>query len=275
MKMRKKMSNKSRKAQLTIFVILALAIVAIILILIYPRMKDYFVGTAPGDLIPRDCVKNAVFESLNETMLRGGSLKPQLYFMYNNYTVEYSCYTSDWYKTCVMQKPFLKESVQAEVNKAIQSKVQICFNQMESSLKTRGYEVQSSGSRAGLINILPDKINFSIDLKMTLIKNEESFAFDSKNFKFEFPSKSYDLLIIATSIQNYEARYGDSAPEIYMNYYPFIKVEKKKFDDGTKVYILTERNTGEVLQFATRSLAWPPGWALPPSFAGEAASIIK
>jgi hypothetical protein len=50
-----------------------------------------------------------------------------------------------------------------------------------------------------------------------------------------------------------------------MAFYPDVKVEKKKQSDGTKVYIITDRNTGEKLQFATRSLAWPPGYALPVS----------
>jgi hypothetical protein len=48
-----------------------------------------------------------------------------------------------------------------------------------------------------------------------------------------------------------------------MSFYPNLRIEKKKQDDGTKVYILGDRTTGEQLLFATRSLAWPPGYALP------------
>ncbi len=270
MNIRKNMLRNSKKSQLTIFVIIAIAIVAVLLIVLYPRLKQLFVPTPPGDLIPRDCVDRVITGLLNESMLRGGSLKPQLYFMYNNYTIAYVCYTGEWYKTCVMQNPFLKESVEAEINKNMQENISACFSQMENSLKSRGYSVTSSGSRKSSVNIQPDRISFSIDLSMALSKGEESLGFDSKDFKLQFPSKSYDLLLVASSIQNYEARYGDSAPEIYMTYYPFVKVEKKRFDDGTKVYILTERNTGEVLQFATRSLAWPAGWALPPTFTAQA-----
>jgi len=49
--------------------------------------------------------------------------------------------------------------------------------------------------------------------------------------------------------------------------YPNLKVQKLKQGDGTKVYIIEDRNTKEKLQFATRSLVWPPGWGFNPSFA--------
>ena len=42
--------------------------------------------------------------------------------------------------------------------------------------------------------------------------------------------------------------------------YPGVKVEKYKQEDGTTVYILTDRNTNDKFQFAVRSLAWPPGY---------------
>jgi hypothetical protein len=45
-----------------------------------------------------------------------------------------------------------------------------------------------------------------------------------------------------------------------MNYYHDLKVEKKKQLDGTNIYILTDRNNENKFQFASRSVAWPPGY---------------
>jgi hypothetical protein len=42
-------------------------------------------------------------------------------------------------------------------------------------------------------------------------------------------------------------------------YYHDLKVEKKKQIDETSIYILTNRDTGEKFQFASRSYAFPPG----------------
>ena len=74
------------------------------------------------------------------------------------------------------------------------------------------------------------------------------------------------MIMIASSIQNFEAQYGDSVPETYMSLYPDIKVQKLKQEDGTKIYIITDRKTNERLVFATRSVAWPPGFATNPHF---------
>jgi len=56
--------------------------------------------------------------------------------------------------------------------------------------------------------------------------------------------------------------FGDAETTTYMNYYRDLKVEKKKKTDGTTVYIITDRNDGNKFQFASRSIAWPPGYAI-------------
>jgi hypothetical protein len=56
-----------------------------------------------------------------------------------------------------------------------------------------------------------------------------------------------------------EARYGNSETTIYMDYYHNLKVEKSEQTDGSTVYRLTDRKDGSVFQFASRSIAWPPG----------------
>ena len=45
-----------------------------------------------------------------------------------------------------------------------------------------------------------------------------------------------------------------------MNYYHDLNVEKKKQSDGSTIYILTDRNNENKFQFASRSVAWPPGY---------------
>ena len=45
----------------------------------------------------------------------------------------------------------------------------------------------------------------------------------------------------------------------YMQLYRGIRVEKLEQTDGTKIYILTNKETEDVFQFASRSLVFPPG----------------
>jgi len=70
----------------------------------------------------------------------------------------------------------------------------------------------------------------------------------------------YELSAIAESILNSEADYGDVEVTVYMDYYTDLKVEKQKQSEGTTIYILTDRNTGDKFQFASRSIVWPPGY---------------
>jgi len=256
----------NKKSQITIFIILAIAILAVVLIIFYPRIKEALIPPTPIQMIPKSCVESAVKEGLNQTMLRGGSINPELYFKYNNYTLQYLCYTSEWYETCVMQEPLLKQHIEAEVQSYSGAEIASCMDSMLDSLKARGYEVRVSGSKEGIITLEPDKIKVSFDLNITLQRNDVVESILSDRFDMRFKSKAYDIIMISTSILNYEARFGDSVPEIYMSYYPNLKVEKLKQSDGTKVYKLTERETGELFQFATRSKAWPPGYGEPVTF---------
>ena len=262
-KMGGKMQAKSKSAQVTIFVIIAIAIVAILIIVFFPQLKKIVVPATPESLIPSACIETAIKENYPTIMERGGSMNPALYIRYQNITVEYLCYTSQWYQTCTMQKPLLKQSIEKEIQKTSNSAISKCMGKMQADLESKGYDVKITGDRNPEINIVPQKISIIFNnMTMTLEKDGETTIISGGKFKTNLVSESYDLIMIASSIQNFEARYGDIKTDDYMTFYPNIKVEKKLQSDGSKVYIITHRETKEVLQFATRSLAWPPGYAI-------------
>jgi hypothetical protein len=252
---------KSRRSQLTVFVIIAIVIVAVLIAVFYNDIRGMFISKAPAETIPKECIINAVKNALNYTMLRGGDTQPQLYFMYDNTTVDYLCYTSEWYSTCMMQKPLLKQSVEKEAEAYATPEIKKCVSGMEDYLKAKGWNVKSSGISDINIEIKPESVETTFDITIDVSNDQEKISFDTSDFKSKFSSGDYSMIMIASSIENYEARYGDSEITTYMSFYPNIRVEKYKQMDGTKVYIISDRTTGEKLQFATRSLAWPPGYA--------------
>jgi len=88
---------------------------------------------------------------------------------------------------------------------------------------------------------------------------------DSENyeiFRIIVDSDLYELTGIARSIIAWEAAYGDVETTTYMNYYHNLKIEKLNQMEGSTIYILTNRDTKEVFQFASRSVAWPPGYGI-------------
>lgn len=260
MERRKKRQGKS--AQLTVFVIIAILIIALLAFVFYRPIKEFFIPPTVSDLIPRTCLEKAVKEGVNLAMLHGGRINPELYFRYNNETLDYLCYTGEWYKTCVMQNPMLKQSIEKEAVAYSKVKLANCLTQMEEDFANKGYELKIEGSKNPTITLEPKKIVVGFDMTAEIQKGEEpKRILDKEMFSSNFNSNAYDIVMIASSIQNFEARYGDSIIDTYMAFYPNIKVEKYKQSDGTKVYIITDRDTKEKLQFATRSLAWPPGYA--------------
>ncbi|MFA4952962.1 MAG: hypothetical protein WC584_01960 [Candidatus Pacearchaeota archaeon] len=255
---------KDKKGQVTIFIIIALLIVgfAVLIYIFYPKISVAF-GFGVGS--PQEYLATCIEDNFNENVLtvssQGGSLNPENYFLYKRDKIEYLCYTEDYYKTCVMQKPLLKSSVETEIKKGIKDKVNECVGKLKTNYERKGYSVSISEGDFG-VELLPKRVVVNLDQQITLRKGEDvqSFGGDKKKLSVVFNNNLYELTSIASSVLNSEATYGDAETTIYMDFYHDLKVEKYKQTDGTKVYILTDRNDGNKFQFATRSVAWPPGY---------------
>ena len=247
----------SKRSQVTIFIILALAIV-FVLVLILIRKPNFGVITTPST--PIDAIKQCAMDGLDNStkfiMSQGGSASPQNYFLYNGTKVEYLCYASDVYQACVMQKPLLKESIENELEKDLTPKVIDCINSAKETLERKGYVVTYNKVPNVTVELVPGNILMTIDSDLRIAKEKTETY---KSIKIDKASKLYELSMITTSIMNYEARYGRAEIMNYMMYYPSLRVEKKKQDDGTTIYILTDKDTGDKFTFAVRSAVTPIG----------------
>lgn len=252
----------NKRGQITIFIIIGIIIVvlAILLFLFFPQIKTTlgFSDLNPSEFI-QDCIEEEISDNVLMLSAQGGSLNPEHYILYNNEKIEYLCYTNEYYKTCVMQQPMLKEHIESELADSIKIETNDCFNAMKENFEKRGYSVNLKQGAAE-VELLPNRISVNFNNALTLAKNEQTEKYDSINVVLN--NNLYELISITNSILNWEARYGDSETTTYMNYYHDLKVEKKKQSDGTTIYILTDRNNQNKFQFASRSLAWPPGYGV-------------
>ncbi len=252
------MNNK--KGQLAIFVIIALVIVAIIIaVLLYPKLPIVGKGDVnPGSFL-KSCIEPEMKKNLEILGKQGGYAKPEGILTYKGEEIKYLCYTSEYYKTCVIQQPLLKEHVEKELQSLIKSRADECIQELKEEYEKRGYEVTSSGRAESKVEISPAEIEIHFQNPMTISK-ESTRRF--QGFDIEIESKMYELLMIAVSVLDYESTYGDSETTLYVSYYPNLKIEKIKLSDGSKVYILGDAVTQESFRFASRSLSWPPGYGL-------------
>ncbi len=250
-----------KKGQIAIFVIVAIVIVAVVLVVfMYPQISNL---VAPSEISPsqylEDCIKPEINMAVDLLAKQGGSQNPTAYINYDDSKVAYLCYASGYYKTCVVQEPLLISSFANELSGILTPKAERCMKNLITEYEKRGYSVSYSSTKAN-ITLGSGEIRMTYISPMTIKKEDSVRTFDKLDAGIE--SGIYDLLSIATSVIDYEATYGDTEIRLYTQFYPNLKIEKIKLEDGIKIYKLTDLVTEETFQFAIRSLVWPPGYGL-------------
>ena len=250
--------NLNKKGQMTIFIIVAVVIVLALLFLFLFRKNIpslFESGLNPNEYL-KQCVEPEVKPSVEILADNAGYQEPQAFVLSEGKKIQYLCYTNNYYETCTVQQPLTKKNFEKELNLMVKPRANRCMKNLIAEYEKRGYEV-SSEKIDSEVSVIPGKvlIRFNTPLIVTKeITNKYS------GFNVEMESEIYDLLFIAQSIVEYESTYGDSASELYLQYYPNLKIEKTKMSDGTTIYKLSNVITKEEFKFASRSLAWPAGY---------------
>lgn len=251
----------SKKGQVTLFIIIAVIVVALaaLVYIFYPQLQSAVgISTDNPQTFLQTCINDKYDEAINSVTLRGGDISPSNYVLYGGVQISYLCYTNEYYTPCVMQQPFLKSHIEDELKSNIGPEISSCFDLMKDSFENKGYTFNLQKGAIS-VEILPERIVTNIDYTLTLSK-EDTNVYNS--FRIIRNNNLYELLGITNSILNWETRYGDAETTTYMDYYHNLKVEKKKQEDGSTIYILTDRNDGSTFQFASRSYAYPPGYGI-------------
>ncbi len=253
------MNNK--RGQVTIFIIVAILIIVIgaLIYMLSPGLRSA-IGQDPNN--PYEFIKTCLEEDVENNIAlvssQGGSMDPEHYYLYADTNIEYLCYTNEAYETCIIQQPMLKQHVEKEIKSSLESLVDQCFYSMEESFDKKGYGVDLKEGSFDVM-LMPNQIDIIFEGYEFTISKDEVERYDK--FKVEILNNNlYELINIANSILEWETSYGNSETTIYMDYYHNLKVEKKAQEDGTTVYILTNRDTGNKFQFASRSLVFPSGY---------------
>jgi len=255
------MYNSNKRGQVTLFIILAILIVAFgfLIYLFYPKIQGTLgLGLESPQAYIQTCLEEDIQINLDMLSLQGGSLDPTNYILYGGEKIEYLCYTANYYESCVMQRPLLKQHIESEIKKELEDPVQLCFDALKESYESKGYEVNLQRGLIG-VEILPQTVLTTLDYSLTLTKDSVE-NYDS--FNVIIHNNLYELLGFVNSILNWETKFGKAEITNYMDLYHDLKVEKKEQQDGSTIYILSERVDGTKFQFASRSYAWPPGYGV-------------
>ena len=251
--------NKRNKGQVTIFIIIAIIIVglAVLFLFIIPEsdITTVFDEKNPNAFI-QTCLEDKIIDTIEIVSLQGGSIAPEHYFTYNNINIEYLCYTNENYKTCVVQRQFLKQHIESEIEDEIRNDVVTCFIALKESYEEKNYNV-NLGSGITTVELLPKRVVASFNYVLT-VSRAQTDRYDS--FSVILNNNLYELISIANSIIEWEVIEGKADPRRYMALYnDFLIVDRIARDDGTNIYVLTDKNTEDKFQFASRSWVFLPG----------------
>ncbi len=241
---------KKKRGQLTIFIIIAIMVVAIgtLLYLFWPRISSVFQGEKNPQVFIQECMEEEIGEIVEIVSLQGGSLNPEAFYTYNGNRVEYLCYMNkDYAPFCVVQQPYLREHVKNEIKTGIEDSANSCFDSMRESFIKRGYGVSLSEGSTD-VELLPGRVVTTFNRELTLTKgNSERY----ERFVVVLDNNIYELISIANSIVNSEAKWGDADTDTLSRFYHELVIMRPvKGDDGS-VYVLKWKD--DKFQFASKA----------------------
>jgi len=247
-----------KRGQVTIFIIVAIIIVFGI-IAFFSFSNFSFSTNSQKSLYIESCIENELQDSLAELALNAGQINPSFTTMYMDENISIVCYTSEYYKPCVVQQPFLKQTFEDSLNKVMKPKIESCYETGIDELKSKGYNVVS-GKLSYDIKINPDG-TIKVELKApTTISSDEDTTARVENFEIIMASNLYEVITVANSILQFETHYGDAEVSSFMLYYPDLKIEKIRRDGGIRIYVITSEEIE--YKIASRSYAWPAGYGI-------------
>ena len=240
------------KGQVTIFILIGILIVSVVLIFFLWAKPTYFSddGGVKGF---EGCVEDAVESGIAELEGKAGFISPDFSYAYMGEELAYLCYTNNFYETCTVQVPFLKNVFDENLEMLIRDRVDACYDASLDDLKSQGYAVVS-GNVDYNVEIEPSVVRVDIDAPTGVGTQRYS------RFSVKVNSPVYEMVMIATSILQFESKYGDSDVSQMGAYYPDYYIEKTKRGEGTTIYVLEHRTLGDKFKFASRSLVFPAGY---------------
>jgi len=268
-----KISPNSKRSQVTIFIIGAIVLIAIILLFFLFRS-----GVVPGiggssketneEAFLKSCMEDEFDKTVRRISMNGGYLnhadenknKPYKTFQFGEEApadIAYLCYTPNYYFSCVNQEPMLLEHLEGEIKKGIENKFHDCFRDLLNSLQDDGYIADITEGNPE-IDIVPKKISIKADSKIKLTKNDETSEINGLNIIFS--SRLYGIVKVVQEIVNKEAKTGGFEYLGYVLLYPEFRITIYDTPEGeTEIYTVINKDTNEEFRFAVRGSVNPPG----------------
>lgn len=250
--------NKKR-AQVTIFVIIALVIIVIIALVFFiinkpekgiPTYEDpqAYIEKCMDDYLVR--VEKKLFDTNLFTNMTDN------YIMYMDKKVKYLCKSSTFYMPCVNQEPMLAETIRLNIEREAKPEAEKCFSELIKILRNKGYNINETKLNIR-IDFFDKVIEANMDKKLTMNNGENSRIFNS--FRAELQTPLYNIIDTIRNIVNYESTLCEFNSMNWMKNYPNIEIKRFVTSDQTKVYSVIDKASQKQISFAVKTCDLPAG----------------
>lgn len=251
-----------KRGQVGVFVIVAIVIVVggILVYLFIPQIRTIFQGEMTPNAFLKNCVEQDVRNNIELLASQGGYINPEGTILYKGKNVKYLCYTSEYFVTCNIQQPLIKNQFERELEIMTKQKASACVEELITEYKSRGYSVEGVRDVSSNVKIVPNNIRITVEAPLTVRKKDSAQSY--RTFNIDLNSEMYSLLMISASLIKFESIYGNTQTDLYYLYYPNLLIYKEMKSDGTTIYTVKDATTSETFTFASRSLAWDGGYGI-------------
>jgi hypothetical protein len=249
-----------KKAQLTLFIIMAILIVvsvSFLFIKLSPRLNLFDRGAVSPSEAISNCIENVIKDSEKEFFdSRDLLLDTQLVYRHNQDTMPFLCYSTEFYMPCVPQSPLFIESVRKNMENKASRELSRCVLKLKEDYERKGYTFDYSSFNFVLtFNEL--EISYSARVDITIFKGDETILISTK--EGSVPTLLPKMLRTAETIVNYESVFCEFNHVTWQALNRDILIKRFRGGDQTKVYSLEDRNSGEEIKFAIRTCVMPAG----------------
>lgn len=247
----------SKKAQVTIFFIVAIVIVAAVALFFLFRLEKSPFTPSAVETNPQafmsNCIEEEMRTNINLVLSQGGFIEPLKYHLFDNNKVTYLCYNPGSYAPCTNQHPMFIQEISKELNAEITPVIEQCFNEFETALTKQGYEISIGEYLDTSISLTLNKVFVDITKDLEITKNQETSTLN--DMRLTYLSSLYNLASIANEIANGESEYCHFEARGFNILNPEYSVLVKKMSDSTKIYSIEDEKTKEKMYVATRGCA--------------------
>jgi len=246
----------NRKAQITIFAILAILIIAAIALIftLYQRNFDDRVRSQQeeSEEFLDQCINEHVESAIEKITGNIGALGgDKLHFEYQYRNITYLCYTGLPLSRCTIQIPALISKINQEIEEAIEPEINNCFNALKEDLESKSHSVTMGDDFDFEVNLISGRVRTHITREFTQEKSGDVKTFTE--FDISYITDLYNVALVINEIVSQEAEFCNSDYLDLMRVNKNIRITKINTGDFNKVYTVSNENTGDVWEFAIRN----------------------